>query len=96
MANTEVTLGQKLKKKRRKRVKRFGKFVIRGLADFLGRQSLVGDMPIHDNKDFPFPRAFRRQLEGNPRRDRGDPQAPRSCALVPGSVARPDAHRQGQ
>jgi aspartyl/asparaginyl beta-hydroxylase (cupin superfamily) len=58
MANTEVTLGQKLKKKRRKRVKRFGKFVIRGLADFLGRQSLVGDMPIHDNKDFPFLKPF--------------------------------------
>ncbi|MGE0239373.1 MAG: aspartyl/asparaginyl beta-hydroxylase domain-containing protein [Parvibaculaceae bacterium] len=53
MANTEVTLGQKRKKKRQKKVKKFGQRVIRGLGDFIGRQSKVGDMPIHDTKDFP-------------------------------------------
>jgi len=35
------SLTQRLKRERRKRVKRFGKRLIRGLADFLGRQSLV-------------------------------------------------------
>jgi len=64
MANTDLTLGQKLKKQRRKRVKRFGKRVIRGLSDFLGRQSLVGDMPIHDTKDFPFLKPFVDNWEG--------------------------------
>ena len=64
MANTDLTLGQKLKKQRRKRVKKFGKRVIRGLADFLGRQSLVGDMPIHDTKDFPFLKPFVDNWEG--------------------------------
>ena len=64
MANTEISLGEKLKKERRKKVKRFGKNLIRGLADFLGRQSLVGDMPIHDNKDFPFLKPFVDNWEG--------------------------------
>ena len=64
MANTEMSLGDKLKKGRRKRVKRFGKNLIRSLADFLGRQSLVGDMPIHDNKDFPFLKPFVDNWEG--------------------------------
>lgn len=64
MANTEISLGDKLKKERRKKVKRFGKRFIRGLADFLGRQSLVGDMPIHDNKDFPFLKPFVDNWEG--------------------------------
>lgn len=64
MANTEISLGEKLKKERRKKVKRFGKNLIRSLADFLGRQSLVGDMPIHDNKDFPFLRPFVDNWEG--------------------------------
>src|SRR5262245_7193529 len=58
MANTEMSLGDKLKKQRRKKVKKFGKDFIRGLANFLGRQSLVGDMPIHDNRDFPFLKPF--------------------------------------
>ena len=58
MANTEMSLGDKLKNQRRKRVKRFGKHLIRGLANFLGRQSLVGDMPIHDSSDFPFLKPF--------------------------------------
>ena len=58
MANTELTLGEKLKKQRRKRIKKLGRTLIRNLADFLGRQSLVGDMPIHDNKDFPFLKPF--------------------------------------
>jgi aspartyl/asparaginyl beta-hydroxylase (cupin superfamily) len=64
MANTDMTLGQKLKKKRRQKIKKFGGTVIRGLADFLGRQSLVGDMPIHDNKDFPFLKPFVDNWEG--------------------------------
>src|SRR6476469_9218529 len=54
MANTEVTLGQKPKKKKRqKRLKRAGRRLMDSLGGFVGRQSLVGDMPIHDNKDFP-------------------------------------------
>src|SRR5439155_7594786 len=57
MADT-MSLGQKLKKKRRQKIKKFGKIVIRGLANFFGRQSLVGDMPIHDDRDFCFLKPF--------------------------------------
>ncbi|MCP5081123.1 MAG: aspartyl/asparaginyl beta-hydroxylase domain-containing protein [Alphaproteobacteria bacterium] len=39
---------------RRKRVKRFGKNFIRGMSDFIARQSRVGDLPVYDNADFPF------------------------------------------
>jgi beta-hydroxylase len=39
---------------RRRVVKKTGKRLIRGLADFLGRQSLVGDRPVLDNAPFPF------------------------------------------
>jgi aspartyl/asparaginyl beta-hydroxylase (cupin superfamily) len=58
MANTEGTLGQKRKKTRQKRIKRLGQRVIRGLASFIARQSLVGDKPVYDNKDFPFLQPF--------------------------------------
>jgi len=65
MANTEVTLGQKPKKKRRqKRLKRMGHYVTRGLGGFLGRQSLVGDMPIHDYRNFPALKPFLDNWEG--------------------------------
>ncbi|TMJ39839.1 MAG: aspartyl/asparaginyl beta-hydroxylase domain-containing protein [Alphaproteobacteria bacterium] len=57
MADT-MSLGQRLKKKRRQKIKKFGKIVIRGLANFFGRQSLVGDMPIHDDRDFRFLKPF--------------------------------------
>jgi ornithine lipid ester-linked acyl 2-hydroxylase len=49
-----LTWGERFRKQRRKRVKRFGKNLIRGLASFLGRQSLVGDAPVLDSKHFPF------------------------------------------
>ena len=59
MANTPPkTSLQRFKKKRRKHVKRFGKNLIRGLANFLGRQSLVGDAPVLDSKHFPFLKTF--------------------------------------
>ena len=64
MANTDMTLGEKLKKQRRKRIKKFGRSLIRGLANFLGRQSLVGDMPIHEIRDFPALRPFVENWEG--------------------------------
>lgn len=51
---TIPTLGQRIRKERRRVVKQFGKKLIRGLANFLGKQSLVGDMPIHDNIDFAY------------------------------------------
>ena len=46
-------LYQRLKKSRRKRIKRSGKRLIRALAGFLGRQSLVGDKPVLDRRHFP-------------------------------------------
>jgi aspartyl/asparaginyl beta-hydroxylase (cupin superfamily) len=49
---------QRFKKARRKRVKNFGKKLIRRLANFLGRQSLVGDAPVLDSKQFPFLKTF--------------------------------------
>lgn len=64
MADTEMSLGEKLRNERRRRVKRFGKSFIRGLSDFLGRQSLVGDTPVYDNKDFPFLKPFVDNWEG--------------------------------
>jgi ornithine lipid ester-linked acyl 2-hydroxylase len=58
MANTTVTgndgFGQRFRKARRRYVKNTGKVLIRKLASFLGSQSAVGDMPVHDSKDFPF------------------------------------------
>lgn len=50
---TNPTLLGRIKQKRRRYVKQFGKRLIRGLADFLGRQSTVGDKPVMDIKDFP-------------------------------------------
>jgi ornithine lipid ester-linked acyl 2-hydroxylase len=62
MANTTVTtnagLGQRFRKARRRFVKNTGKALIRRLASFLGSQSAVGDMPVHDLKDFPFLKDF--------------------------------------
>ncbi len=58
MANTTVTgndsFGQRFRKARRRYVKNSGKVLIRKLASFLGSQSAVGDMPVHDLNDFPF------------------------------------------
>ena len=53
-STSEPSRLQRFRKARRKRVKRFGKKLTRGLADFLGRQSLVGDAPVLDSKHFPF------------------------------------------
>ena len=40
----------RLKQERRKRVKRFGKRLIRRLGGFIGRQSLVGDAPVMESR----------------------------------------------
>ena len=53
-AGTEPTLLERLKKARRRRVKRFGKWFTGVLGRFLSTQSLVGDEPILDNRNFPF------------------------------------------
>ncbi len=50
--------GQRMKATRRKYVKRYGRRLIRRLAVFLGNQSLVGNTPVHDSKDFPFLKDF--------------------------------------
>ncbi len=55
---TSSSWQKRFKKARRKRVKRFGKNLIRGLANFLGRQSLVGDAPVLDSKQFAFLKTF--------------------------------------
>ena len=54
----DLTLGQRLKDSRRRWVKKLGKKFIRGMAAFLGRQSLVGDTPVLDNEHFPFLQTF--------------------------------------
>lgn len=48
----------RLKQERRKRVKRFGKRLIRRLGGFIGRQSLVGDAPVMESRHFPFLQQF--------------------------------------
>ena len=62
MADTTNNLNenwlQRFKRARRKRIKTFGKRLIRGLADFLGSQSTVGDAPVLDSKHFPFLASF--------------------------------------
>lgn len=55
---------QSLKAKRRRFVKRTGRSLIRSLSDFLGRQSLVGDSPVLDNKHFPFLKSFTDNWQG--------------------------------
>lgn len=54
----ELTWAQRFRQARRRRVKRFGKKLTRGLADFLGRQSKVGNAPVLDSKHFPFLKSF--------------------------------------
>ena len=56
--NTGPKWRQRFRKARRRRIKRHGKQFIRGLADFLGRQSKVGDAPVLDSKHFPFLKSF--------------------------------------
>ncbi len=61
-----LSIGQRIKRERRRLVKQFGKKLIRSLADFLGRQSLVGDTPVIDSSKFAFLGAFTdnwRQIE---------------------------------
>ncbi|WP_137389742.1 aspartyl/asparaginyl beta-hydroxylase domain-containing protein [Rhodoligotrophos defluvii] len=52
------SLVSRLKQKRRRHVKQLGKRLIRGLADFLASQSLVGDKPVMNTADFPFLKQF--------------------------------------
>ena len=63
-----VPLSQRFKSRRRRLVKRYGKLSVRRLADFMGRQSLVGDAPVLDTALFPFVRL----LEENWRTIRAD------------------------
>ena len=48
----------RLKTARRRSIKAVGKRLIRGLANFLGRQSLIGDTPVLDSAHFPFLQSF--------------------------------------
>lgn len=52
---------ERFRVRRRKRVKRFGKRLIRNMAGFLGRQSLVDDVPVLDRRQF----AFLNNIEAN-------------------------------
>ena len=57
-AGTELTLLERFKRARRKRVKRIGKKLTDFLSHFLAGQSLVSTEPVLDNAPFPFLRAF--------------------------------------
>lgn len=48
------TFAERLRKRRRRIVKQTGKRFIRGLADFIARQSLVGDRAFYEISEFPF------------------------------------------
>lgn len=54
---------QRFKTARRKRVKILGRSLTRSLANFLGRQSLVGDTPVLDSDHFPFLTTFTENWE---------------------------------
>ena len=53
-----LTFYQRLKKHRRKRIKRFGKWVMRRFSSFVGRQSLIGDAPVFERASFPHLQMF--------------------------------------
>jgi beta-hydroxylase len=61
---TDTTLGARFRQARRKRIKKTGKQFIRKLADFLGRQSTVGDAPVLDMKHFGFLKTFPENWQG--------------------------------
>jgi beta-hydroxylase len=52
---------EKIRTVRRKTVKRSGRFLLDTLAEFIGRQSLIGDQPVFDRSVFPWIE----QLESN-------------------------------
>ena len=52
---------EQLRARRRKWVKKRGKRLLRGLADYMGRQSLIGDPPVFE----PSPFEFTAELEAN-------------------------------
>ena len=58
-----LTMYQRFKKARRKKVKIWGRSLTRNLADFLGRQSLVGDTPVLNSNHFPFLATFTENWE---------------------------------
>jgi len=49
---------KRVRKLRRRQVKRFGKRALRGLDDFFGQHSLVGDPVVFDAGQFPFTRSL--------------------------------------
>ena len=51
---TKKTLLWRLRKERRRFVKRVGRKFILGVANFIGRQGLVPDRPVHDRNLYPF------------------------------------------
>jgi len=53
VGHEQLSLLARLRKRRRKKIKRSGKRLIRAMADFLGRQSLVETTPILDKAQFP-------------------------------------------
>lgn len=52
------SLLDRLREKRRWAIKKAGKRFTRGIANFLGRQSLVPDTPVLSNEPFPFLKPF--------------------------------------
>jgi aspartyl/asparaginyl beta-hydroxylase (cupin superfamily) len=54
---------QRFKKARRKKIKIWGRSLTRSLANFLGRQSLVGDTPVLNSDHFPFLTSFTENWE---------------------------------
>jgi beta-hydroxylase len=61
--NSTLTGYQRFKKARRKKVKIWGRSLTRNLANFLGRQSLVGDTPVLNSNHFPFLATFTENWE---------------------------------
>ena len=72
---TRQTWLQRFKKARRKKVKIWGRSLTRSLANFLGRQSLVGDTPVLDFEAFSVPRQLHRKLAADQRRGDRDTEA---------------------
>ncbi len=63
VAATNVSFVGRFRAKRRWAIKKLGKHTIRGLAAFLGRQSLIGDRPVFETANFDWALHLERHAE---------------------------------
>lgn len=58
-----MTISQRFRNYRRKKVRRTGKRLLRNLSRFIAQQSLIGDQPVFDKSIFPWTAEFEQNWE---------------------------------